>query len=167
MGVDGKKFKNALGRFASGVTVVTVHTQDGDYGMTASAFSSLSLDPPLVLVCVKNDSTTAERLNTRVGFSINVLSEGQKHLSNRYAGYGQQGQDYCEDLGDSRGEVSGAKFIEGALASLDCSFHEALAGGDHTIFIGEVQNVALGPDGTSLAPLLYFSGEYRGAGQRL
>ena len=85
--MDSEKFKRALGSFASGVTAVTVRTPEGhDHGMTASAFSSLSLDPPLVLVCVKVENSTHQYLEEASGFAINLLGAGQQALSNRFAG---------------------------------------------------------------------------------
>ena len=169
--MDSDRFKRALGSFASGVTAVTVRTEEGqDHGMTASAFSSLSLDPPLVLVCVKVENSTHEHLEKASGFAINLLGAGQQALSNRFAGGIVDGdgqwspwpaeRDKFEDLHFSRGEASGAALLDGALACLDCSSYEALGGGDHTIFVGRVEGIRF-PEDADPEPLVYFQGQYR------
>ena len=160
-------FKAALGRFASGVTVVTLGGEE-DHGMTASAFCSLSIDPPLVLVCVKNGNTTHGKLLEAKGFGVNILGADQKDLSNRFAGWGfPKDQDKWADLEISRGAVSGAPFLPGALAHLDCSLYGTRDGGDHTIFIGQVENADSFGERESLDALLYFAGAYRTVGDAL
>jgi len=160
-------FKAALGRFASGVTVVTLGGEE-DHGMTASAFCSLSLDPPLVLVCVKNGNTTHGKLLEAKGFGVNILGADQKDLSNRFAGWGfPPDQDKWADLDIGRGAVSGAPLLPGALAHLDCSLYGTRDGGDHTIFIGQVENAESFGDRDSLNALLYFAGGYRSVGDSL
>ena len=167
MSANPDDFKASLGRFASGVTVITVGGEE-DHGMTASAFCSLSLDPPLILVCVKNGNTTHERLMKSSGFGVNLLGADQKDLSNRFAGWGfPADQDKWADLQVKRGKVSGAPLIEGSLAHLDCSLFGTREGGDHTIFIGKVENATAYGERDSLSPLLYFAGSYRGVGSAL
>ena len=167
MAADPNDFKAALGRFASGVTVVTLGGAD-DHGMTASEFCSLSLDPPLVLVCVKNGNATHGKLMEATGFGINILGADQKDLSNRFAGWGfPEGKDKWADLEVSRGTVSGAPLIDGALAHLDCSLYGTRDGGDHTIFIGLVEHAVGFGERDALEPLLYFAGGYRGVGEPL
>ena len=166
MAADASTFKAALGRFSSGVTVITVNTEEGDYGMTASAFCSLSLDPPLVLVCVNKGSTTQQRLEASTGFGVSILSAEQKTSSNQYAGYGEHPQSAFEE-GVERGEYSAAPMLAGALAWLDCSHHAAHDGGDHIIFVGKVENAAAFGDRDTLEPLLYAAGRYRALGQQL
>lgn len=154
-----------MSRFASGVTVLTVATPEGDHGMTASAFTSLSLDPPLVLVCVKKSNLTHGHVEARGAFAINLLSADQVSVSNRFAGWWEAGRSKWSDLELGRGPVSGAAIIGGCLASLDCTLHHRADGGDHSIFIGAVQSVALlARDKAALEPLLYFAGGYRSAG---
>ncbi|MDG1480536.1 MAG: flavin reductase family protein [Myxococcota bacterium] len=174
MSVDPQTFKGALGRFASGVTVVTVHTsgeEGGDYGMTASAFCSVSLNPPLIQICVKKGNHTHGLLQSATGFGVSILSADQKELSNRYGGWGDKPQDHFDDLAGSeplpRGEVSGAPLLPGAMAWLDCTRFAAHDAGDHTIFIGEVQGASLHGARDELRPLLYFAGKYRAAGEAL
>ena len=167
MAVDAQDFKAALGRFCSGVTVITVAGPEGDHGMTASAFSSLSLDPPLILVCVRKGSHTHELLTAGSGFGVNILGKDQVSVSNRFAGWWEEGKSKWDDLEITRAQVSGAALIGGALAWLDCSKHAELDGGDHTIFVGEVQNAQSFGERDSLEPLLYFAGKYRSTGEPL
>jgi flavin reductase (DIM6/NTAB) family NADH-FMN oxidoreductase RutF len=160
-------FKAALGRFASGVTVITLAGEE-DHGMTASAFCSLSLDPPLVLVCVKTGNTTHGKLLEAKGFGVNILGADQKDLSNRFAGWGfPADQDKWADLDITRGAVSGAPLLRGALAHLDCTLAGTREGGDHTIFIGQVENAEGFGERENLDALLYFAGAYRGVGDAL
>lgn len=169
--LDPGTFKRALGRFASGVTVVTTRAGEADYGMTASAFCSLSIDPPLILVCVNRNNNTHDYLHEHRSFGVNLLSEQQLGLSNRFAGgrvdetgawqRWPEGQSTFHDLGHARGEVSGAILLDNALASLDCSLHAEADGGDHTIFIGRVHGARFPSDAQPLRPLLYFAGSYR------
>ena len=167
MSANPDDFKASLGRFPSGVTVVTIGGEE-DHGMTASAFCSLSLDPPLVLVCVKNGNTTHGKLLEAKGFGINLLGADQKDLSNRFAGWGfPADQDKWADLEITRGEASDAPLISGALAHLDCTLYGTREGGDHTIFIGQVENATAFGERESLEPLLYFAGAYRGIGEAL
>lgn len=167
MGVEADLFKAALGRFASGVTAITVHHDGKDHGMTASAFCSLSLQPPLVLVCVKKGNHTHKLLEEAGAYAINLLDQAQESVSNRFAGWWEEGKSKWADLDVSRGPVSGAALIGGSLASLDCTLHSVLDGGDHSIFVGEVQNAVLnGEDRDALNPLLYFAGSYRTIGPK-
>ena len=120
--------------------------------MTASAFCSLSLQPPLVLVCVKKGNHTHKLLEEAGAYAINLLDEAQESVSNRFAGWWEEGKSKWADLEISRGAVSGAALIGGSLASLDCTLHSVLDGGDHSI-CGEVQNVVLnGEDRDALKP---------------
>ena len=170
--LDPAAFRKALGRFGSGVTVVTTADDAGnDYGMTASAFCSVSLDPPLVLVCVNRNNATHGYLRARGAFAINLLAESQQALSNRFAGgrvddagawhRWPEGQSTFDDLGFARGSVSGAPLLDSALASLDCSLHREADGGDHTVFIGRVHGARFPDEALPLRPLLYFAGSYR------
>lgn len=167
MAVDAADFKAALARFPSGVTVVTCVGEEGDHGMTASAFSSLSLDPPLVLVCVAKKGHTHTLLTEAEGFGINILGEDQVSVSNRFAGWWKEGVSKWEDLDIVRGEASKAPLIGGALAWLDCVKHAAIDGGDHTIFIGRVESAFSFGEPGQLKPLMYFDKSYRGVGPKL
>ena len=171
--IDEALFKNAMSQFASGVTVITASSEGQDHGMTASAFCSLSLDPPLVLVCVKRENRMWHALKKSAGFGVHLLSREQESLSNRFAGgiVDEEGKwrpwppdrDKFADLEIARGRASEAPLFSGALATLDCLHHDALDGGDHTIFVGRIVEASAQERGAT-EPLLYFSGRYCGLG---
>ncbi|HLQ32591.1 MAG TPA: flavin reductase family protein [Chloroflexota bacterium] len=154
MPVDPMEFRRALGCFATGVTVITAMDTDGKpRGLTANAFSSLSLDPTLVLVCVDHRSDTFPVIGQAEFFAINILGEEQREISQRFA---RKGEDKFEGVPFRQGQT-GAPIIEGALAVIECLVHQAYEAGDHTIFIGNVQHVEHLPSGK---PLLFFRGNY-------
>lgn len=150
-------FRAALGRFASGVTVITVETPEGDvHGMTANAFCSVSLHPPLVLVCIDHLAETYLHLRERGKFGVSVLKEEQEALSEFFADP-ERNPDAAYRLGiEYRPMRSGMPVLTNALANLDCTVVGAHSAGDHTIFVGEVKELALGEG----SPLLYFRGRY-------
>ncbi len=163
MAVDAADFRSALACFASGVTVITAVDETGnERGMTASAFSSVSLNPPLVLVCVKVDNGMDRLLQRVGGVAVNVVA-----LSNRFAGYGDAPADRLDDLGVERAPHTGAAWLPGALATLDCTTNQVVLAGDHRIYIGEVMAARSPADRSELRPLLYAAGSYRAAGSRL
>jgi flavin reductase (DIM6/NTAB) family NADH-FMN oxidoreductase RutF len=150
-------FRKAMGCFATGVTVITVD-QDGEvHGMTANAFSSVSLDPVLVLVCVDQRARTHAHLHARKRFGINILRSDQQAISEYYARSTESHQ-HAEEAGASFDRTAhGTPVLQGALAYLECRLHSTQQAGDHTIFIGEVEDVVV-RDGE---PLLFFRGQYR------
>ncbi len=152
-------FRQAMGSFATGVTIITV-AQDGDgevHGMTANAFTSVSLDPPLILVCVDHRARTHAHLQARKRFGVNVLSSGQQTISEYYARSTDKHQ-HAEEAGAKFARTAhGTPVLEGALAYLECRLHSTQPAGDHTIFIAEVEHVKV-RDGE---PLLYFRSQYR------
>ena len=153
MPVDRDTFRSVLGRFATGITVVTVRDKKGkDHGMTVSAFSSVSLTPPLVLVCIGHDATMYPVLGDIEHFGINILGHGQEALSRRFAG---KDIDRFDGLGFSRGE-SGVALLDDVLAWLDCRVETKHDAGDHTLIVGSVEAAGAG-DGR---PLLYYRGGY-------
>ena len=151
------EFKAALGRFASGVTVVTVETAEGQvHGMTASAFCSVSLRPPLVLVCVDQLAETYLHIRERRRFGVSVLKQEQEAVSEFFADP-ERDPDAAYRLGIEYGHMrSGIPVLLNVLANLDCTVVEAHQSGDHTIFVAEVKETKLGKG----APLLYFRGRY-------
>jgi flavin reductase (DIM6/NTAB) family NADH-FMN oxidoreductase RutF len=155
--VSPHEFRAALGRFASGVTVITVPTAEGGvHGMTASAFCSVSLRPPLVLVCVDHLAETYLHLRDRCCFGVSVLKEEQEALSEFFADP-ERNPDVAYRLGIAYQNMSsGMPVLSDALARLDCTVVESYAAGDHAIFVGRVNEVDL-QEG---APLLYFRGRY-------
>jgi len=156
--VTPDEFRAALGRFASGVTVITVPTADGGvHGMTASAFCSVSLQPPLVLVCIDHLAETYLHLRERRQFGISILKEEQEALSEFFADP-ERNPHAAYRLGVRYRQMkSGIPVLQNALGNLDCSVVSAHEAGDHSIFVGEVREVAIAEG----APLLYFRGRYR------
>lgn len=152
--VAANDFRAALARWASGVTVVTAAGPDGPVGLTASAFTSLSLDPPLVLVCVGQAGASHDPVIAAPGFAVHLLGEDQEHLSARFA---RARDDRFTETEWEPGPF-GAPLIPGCLARLVCARESAFEGGDHTILVGRVTDVEL-DDGR---PLVYWMGGYRG-----
>ncbi len=151
------EFRAALGRFASGVTVITVLTAESViHGMTANAFCSVSLRPPLVLVCIDHLAETYLHLRERGQFGVSVLKREQEALSEFFADP-ERNPDAAYRLGvQYRKMKSGVPVLVDVLANLDCRVVDAHAAGDHTIFVAEVREVLLGEGD----PLLYFRGRY-------
>ncbi|HUF04922.1 MAG TPA: flavin reductase family protein [Aridibacter sp.] len=157
MAISNQEFRNALATFASGVTVVTAATPDGKlYGLTVSAFCSVSLEPPLVLVCIEKTARCHDAFKVAERLVVNVLAEEQRQVSERFA---TQLEDKFEGMDYSLNE-NGTPVIEGAATVLECAVRESCEGGDHTIFILEVVNTQV----TGKRPLLYFAGIYRTLG---
>ena len=155
MAIDQEAFKEALRGWASGVTVVTARSGDKRHGMTVSAFSSVSSDPPLVLVCANQSSTTHGIIEEGGLFAVNILAAHQQEVSNIGASAKLE-ETRLQQVGWSEGET-GAPLIDGALASLECKVASAHREGSHTIYVGHVQAVHT----TDADPLLYYGGGYR------
>ena len=155
MNLDGRELRNALGRFATGVCVITTVDKSGNaLGITANSFSSVSLDPPLVLWNLQNGSDIFEAFACPDRFAINVLASEQLDLSNQYARKG----DHLLSPAHFRPGRNGAPILRNALVSFECALHATHDGGDHVIIVGRVLDVSARPDGD---PLLFFSGAYR------
>ena len=157
MSLTASDFRKAMGCFATGVTVITVD-QDGEvHGMTANAFTAVSLDPVLVLVCVDHRARTHAHLHARKRFGVNVLRRDQQAISDYYARSAEThqhaGSGRCS-FRSHRSQYSGAA---GCSGHLECRLHSTQTAGDHTIFIAEVEEVVV-RDGE---PLLYFRSQYR------
>src|SRR6201993_4170806 len=152
MSVTQAEFRKALGCFATGITVITVDYESEVHGMTANAFTSVSLNPRLVLVCVDRRARTHAHLHAKKRFGINVLSEEQHALPEHYARPSRH--DRVTDAAGARFERTqhGTPALHGALAYLECRLHTVQDAGDHTIFIAEVEDIVV-RDGR---PLLYF-----------
>jgi len=155
--VTSQEFRAALGRFSSGVTVITVETTVGQvHGMTASSFCSVSLRPPLILVCVDHLAETYLHLRERGRFGVSVLKEEQEALSEFFADP-ERNPDAARRLGIHYNHMkSGTPVVANTLANLDCEIVQAHAAGDHTIFVAEVKEVTVAEG----SPLLYFRGRY-------
>jgi len=151
--IDPATFRSVLGRFATGVTIVTARDAHGrDHGMTVSAFASVSLEPPLVLCCIERRTEMHEVLTTATQFAVNFLSSSQESLSRRFA---EQLDDRFDGVGYGRG-ITGTVLLEGILAYLECDLAARYDGGDHTIVVGEVIAAAAHDE----RPLLYYRGGY-------
>jgi flavin reductase (DIM6/NTAB) family NADH-FMN oxidoreductase RutF len=154
MSLDADSFRAVLGRFASGVTVVTARTTDGrDHGMTVSAFCSLSLSPPLVLVCVDTAAIMHGVLAQATHFGVNMLAAGQEALSRRFAV--KDADVRFDGVGYSRGQT-GAALLDDVLAYVECRLTDRHQSGDHSIFVGEV----IAAMARAERPLLYYRGGY-------
>ena len=154
-------FRRVMGQFATGVTVVTTRLGNEVHGLTANAVCSVSLEPLLVLVCLDHAADTHPLLENSGVFAVNILSHEQEHLSRLFAGPTEEKMGRLEALG-YRAAVTGAPIIDGCLAYLDCRVVAAYPGGDHTIFIGQVEEAEIGEDST---PLLFFRGRYARIGK--
>lgn len=152
MPISATEFRDALGRYASGVTIITAEQGGERRGMTASAFVSVSLEPPLILVSVAKRAHMHAVLLEAPGFAVNILTEAQRPLSDHFAGRPDAA------LSVPWGELRGQPVIEGALVQLACTRHAVHDGGDHTLFVGEVQASGL----SDARPLVYHHGGYRG-----
>jgi len=153
MPVDDAQFKLAMSHFASGVTVVTTEQDGTPYGMTVAAFSSLSLHPPLVLICIEKSVRTHEAIATAGKFGVSILNESQADVSNRFA---SRSEDKFSGIATHRGS-SGVPLIDGAITTLECSLREQFPGGDHSIFVGEVVAIETAEG----VPLVYYRSGYR------
>lgn len=168
MPVDARDFKEAMGRFAAGVTVLTARDADGrDHGMTASAVCSVSLDPPLLLVCVKKGNSMDRVLQQAGAFALSFLADDQVALSNRFAGWGDAPADRFADLAVDRAPTSGAAWLPGAVARVDLVRHAVHDGGDHHVYIGRLEAVDAPGARADQRPLLYVAGAYRSIGDKL
>ena len=154
MTLDPDSYRSVLGRFASGITVITSRDTDGrDVGMTASAFSSVSLNPPLVQVCIDHGASMFDALLKAERFGVNVLAEEQEALSRRFASVDSSHR--FEGIGYTRGD-SGVVLLDDALAHIECRIAARFEAGDHTIYLGEVERASA----RDAKPLLYYRGGY-------
>jgi flavin reductase (DIM6/NTAB) family NADH-FMN oxidoreductase RutF len=152
MAVDDKTFRTAMSRFASGITVVTTEHEGKRYGMTVASFASVSLDPPLVLICIEKRVPSHDAIAAAGHFAVNILAEGQEEISTTFA---TRSEDRFAGLEVGRG-ILGSPILSGTLATVECEVHEALAGGDHTIFVGKVMKAEV----TEQQPLIYYRSGY-------
>ncbi|MFJ6849059.1 flavin reductase family protein [Streptomyces sp. NPDC091271] len=168
--MSNDEFRAALSRLAAGVVLITAQEppldEDGrgeDVGMTATAFMSVSLDPPLVMVSVRNDSRMDDLLDEQPQWAVSVLAESQRSIAGRFAMKGRISDRLLfENIPCVRGEATQAFLVEGALATLECRTEQRVLAGDHTLVIGRVLTASLpSADGE---PLTYFKGRYRQLG---
>lgn len=154
MAVSKDDFKQVMGSFAAGVTVVTTVDPEGrKWGLTATAFTSLSMDPPLCLVCVDKRAGSHGPLTEVRKFAVNMLTAEQTELSNRFA---SRIDDKFEGVSHTAGEATGCPLLADALATMECTVTDIHPGGDHDIFVGELQSVQVAEG----KPLIYWRGGY-------
>jgi flavin reductase (DIM6/NTAB) family NADH-FMN oxidoreductase RutF len=160
VGVDGGRLRAAMGQFATGVTIITTRDRSGQsFGTTANAVSSVSLRPPLVLACLRQESETLAALLESRRFAINVLHSSQAELSDRFAR--RTAPDTWEAVAHS--DDSGLPLLEGSIATLQCDLHDVADGGDHAVVVGHVVELDHPPD-PDAEPLLFYAGAYRRIG---
>jgi len=154
MPVTSDEFRSALSRFPSGITVVTMRDNEGRFhGITVSAFCSLSLEPPRVLVCIEKTTGSHEALLESQAFVVNMLNADQREMSERFASTIENKFDGM----DLETGLDGIPILLGCIANLECRVTNSFDGGDHSIFVGEIEKAAV-HDGD---PILYFRGGYR------
>ncbi len=157
MVIDSEQFRAAMAQWASGVTVVTT-VHDGQYiGITASSFSSVSLEPPRILVCVAKRLYTHKVIDATGIFAVNILSAAQQEIGMRFAGRVPEGEDRFAGIEVTHAKT-GAPLLPGVLGWLDCRLHAGFDGGDHTIFVGDVVAANAVDAGN---PILYYNRQWR------
>ncbi|MFD1425556.1 flavin reductase family protein [Kroppenstedtia sanguinis] len=148
--MDDRHFRNAMGRFATGVTVITTQVEDEVHGMTANAFMSVSLNPKLITVSVDHQAHMHKKLKKSKGFAVSILSKEQRDISMHFAGQKLMDEEINFDF------VAGVPVIPDALATVVCNAHSSHDLGDHTLYVGEVIEIGL-HEGD---PLTFFAGRY-------
>ena len=152
--VSGEDFRRACGRFATGITIATVMDSQGvPHGLTVNSFSAVSLDPPLVSICLGHAVSLIDLFREANYFGINILSDHQQALSDHFA---RKGHDRFQGISWTPGQT-GVPLIYDALAAIECQLEQRVPAGDHDIFIGRMVATRL----TEASPLLYFASEYR------
>lgn len=151
-------FRRALGHFATGVTLITIDQDDSVHGMTANAFTSVSLEPPLIMVSINRLNRTHRYLQSKNRFGANILSENQIAISDYYALPSSERMERPAPFAEFYHTHYGTPVLDGALVFLECRLREMYLAGDHTLFVAEVEDIIV----RSGAPLLYFCGKYRG-----
>lgn len=159
MPFDPNLFRQVLGRFATGVTVITVNHHGVKHGMTANAFSSVSLNPPLILISVDKKANMHELLTEGEAFCVNILAEHHQDWSGWWAGKAPKDGDQFANIPHST-KATGSPVLDECVGYIDCKVWARYEGGDHTLFLGEVQEAAVSED-QGLRPLLFFSSKYR------
>jgi 3-hydroxy-9,10-secoandrosta-1,3,5(10)-triene-9,17-dione monooxygenase reductase component len=153
---DARHFRDVLGRFCTGVTVVTSRSNGTPVGMTCQSFSSVSLSPPLVLFCPAKTSRAWPLMQRAGYFCVNLLAEGRHDLSDRMA---TKGEDKFDGVAWVPSDHTGAPLLQGILGYVDCTIHAVHEAGDHYVVIGKVQDLGFGD---AEEPLLFFRGKYTG-----
>jgi flavin reductase (DIM6/NTAB) family NADH-FMN oxidoreductase RutF len=157
MPIDSDLFRQVMSQFATGITIVTTRAGEEIHGLTANSFCSVSLEPPLVLVCVDKNAYSHDLIAAGRNFAVNILKASQETLARRFAANNLTANERFAEI-QFHTEVTGAPILPESLGWLDCRLFAAYPGGDHTIYVGEV--LALGRNEEN-APLLYFHSGYQ------
>lgn len=155
MSLDTREFRNALGRFATGVCVITADVDGKPFGMTVNSFASVSLDPALVLWSIQKDSECAPVFENVTHYGINILKDDQMDVSNQYAKKGE----HELTAGTFRQGASGAVVLKDAMTSFECEIEQRIDAGDHIVLLSKVHEMSNDP--AERNPLLFFGGKYR------
>ncbi|BAK18116.1 conserved protein/domain typically associated with flavoprotein oxygenase, DIM6/NTAB family [Solibacillus silvestris StLB046] len=151
--MDDRLFRNAMGKFATGVTVITTEHDKQEHGMTANAFMSVSLEPKLVVISIGEKARCLPKIKESGIFGVNILAEDQQDHSMVFAG---QKKDEVVEVTFER--LAGVPVLQGAIAQISCDVVSEYVEGDHTLFIGKVRDIKLDD---SKEPLLFYAGKYR------
>lgn len=154
--LEREALKGVLGSFTTGITIVTARLDGLLHGMTANAFSSVSLDPPLILLCVDHAARMHEFIAQSGAFAVNILSEEQEHLARQFARGGRPLEGEFAAAPYTTG-VTGCPLLTGTVGFLECLLHDAFEGGDHTVYLGRVQSASASAE---RRPLLLHRGQY-------
>jgi flavin reductase (DIM6/NTAB) family NADH-FMN oxidoreductase RutF len=157
MSIDSDLFRQVMSQFATGITIVTTRAGEEIHGLTANSFCSVSLEPPLVLVCVDKSAHSHDLIVRGRNFAVNILTASQEALARRFSTNNLAANDRFAGI-QFRTEMTGAPILLESLGWLDCRLFAAYPGGDHTIYVGEV--LALGKNQDD-DPLLYFQSRYQ------
>jgi flavin reductase len=153
--ISDDDFKNVMRHWATGVTIITTQTPEGPHGMTANTFTGVSLDPPLILVCVERQTRTHGLIQETGVFGVHILHDGQEELSQRCSGRRGESAHILTDVSLQPGRL-GVPLLDDCLVALECRVRSAYDGGDHTIFVAEIHSAAAREG----APLMYFDRSY-------
>lgn len=157
MAIEKNELRRVIGHFATGVTIITTRDEEGHpFGLTANAVTSVSLVPPLILVCVDKKADTYPYFEKSGVFTVNILREDQETISRKFA---TSGIEKFEGVGYRKNDL-GCAVLDDAIGHLDCRIVQAVESGDHSIYVGEVESA----DATDAPPLLFFRGGYRKIG---
>lgn len=148
--MDPREFRNAMGRFVTGVTIITTEAGSETHGMTANAFMSVSLDPKLITVSIGNEANMLKRIQASGKFAVNILCDNQQDISMHFA------KQLLKEEPIDFGEMGGVPIINNALTNVVCDVYKEIELGDHTLFVGEVKDIAMNEG----RPLTFYSGQY-------
>jgi flavin reductase (DIM6/NTAB) family NADH-FMN oxidoreductase RutF len=157
MPIEKNQLRQVMGHFATGVTIITTFNKDGQmHGLTANAFTSVSLEPPLLLISVDKKAESYPAFEESKVFTVNILADEQEALSRKFA---VSGGNKFEGVAYRRG-ANGAAILDGTLAHIECILYAAHEGGDHTLYLGEIQEAEVREG----KPLVFYRGGYRAIG---